>query len=74
MADNAMQSAADSEQNRKTYQAVMKFSAQVGTPFCLGLAMFFTQLVMANGLGVALLSGIVVYVAVFVVVKLFFSH
>lgn len=74
MADNAMQRAADAEQNRKTYQAVMRFSAEVGVPFCLALGMFFTQLVMANGIGVAAVAGILVYVATFIVVKLFFSH
>jgi hypothetical protein len=74
MADNALQRAADAEQNRKTYQAVMRFSAELGVPFCLGLGMFFTQLVMANGIGVAAVSGILVHVATFIVVKLFFSH
>ncbi len=74
MADNALQRAADAEQNRKTYQAVMKFSAEVGVPFCLGLSMFFTQLVLANGVGTALVSGVIVYVLVYIIVKLFFSH
>lgn len=74
MADNAMQRVADAEQNRRTYQSVMKFSAEVGVPFCLGLSMFFTQLVMANGVGAALVGGVLVYVAVYIVVKLFFSH
>lgn len=74
MADNAMQRAADAEQNRKTYQAVMKFSAEVGVPFCLGLSMFFTQLVLANGIGVALVTGVIVHIAVYIIVKLFFSH
>lgn len=74
MTDNAMQSAADAEQNRKTYQAVMKFSAEIGTPGCLALGMFFTQLVMANGIGTAFVTGALVFVAVLIVSKLFFSH
>lgn len=74
MADNALQRTADAEQNRKTYQGVMRFSAEWGVPGCLGLGMFFTQLVMANGLGAAIVSGVLVHVATLIVVKLFFSH
>lgn len=74
MADNALHRAADAEQNQKTYQAVMRFSAEVGVPACMGLGMFFTQLVMAHGVPAAFLGGVLVYVAVLIVVKLFFSH
>ena len=74
MAENAMQRAVDAEQNKRTYDGVMRFSAEFGVPFCLALAMFFTQLVLANGIGTAFIAGLVVHVLSFVVVKLFFSH
>ncbi|MCB2098865.1 MAG: hypothetical protein AB7F91_11365 [Parvularculaceae bacterium] len=73
-ADETAQRTADAEEHRKIYQGIMKASAEIGVPFCMGLAMFFTQLVMANGLGVACLSFIVVYVLAWWVAKTFFSH
>ena len=73
-ADEATQRAADAEEHRKAYKGIMKFSAEVGVPLCMGLAMFFTQLVMAHGIGVAVLSLIGVYLFVGWVVRTFFTH
>lgn len=74
MADELTQRAMDDEQNQKTYSAVMKVSAEIGVPFCMALTMFFTNLVMANGIGVALVAAIATYLFVYFVVKAFFSH
>ena len=52
----------------------MKASAEIGVPFALALTMFFTNLVMANGVWMALVAGIAVYIFVYFVVKMFFSH
>lgn len=64
----------DAEEHRKTYKAIMKASGEVGVPFCLALTMFFTNLVLANGVGVALVAAAITYIAVFFIVKTFFSH
>ncbi|MGF1543902.1 MAG: hypothetical protein ACFB00_05295 [Parvularculaceae bacterium] len=64
----------DPGDHRRTYQAVMRASAEVGVPFVLALTMFFTNLVMANGLAVALIAAVATYLFVFFVVKAFFSH
>jgi hypothetical protein len=74
MADETVQRSMDAEEHRKTYQAVMKASAEVGVPFCLALTMFFTNLVLANGVWTAIVAGIVTYIAVYIIVRLFFSH
>ncbi len=79
MADNASlnddaQRALDAEENRKTYGAVMKVGAEIGVPFCLALTMFFTNLVMANGVGAAIVLAVITYLFSFFVVKAFFSH
>lgn len=73
-ADEAKQRAADAEVHRKIYNGIMKASAEVGVPLCMGLAMFFTQLVLANGLMIATISFVGVYVLVLWIVKTFFSH
>lgn len=73
-ADEAKQRAADAEEHRKIYNGIMKASAEVGVPLCMGLAMFFTQLVLANGLMIATISFVGVYVLVLWIVKTFFSH
>lgn len=72
--DEVKQRAADAEEHRKIYQGIMKASAEVGVPFCMGLAMFFTQLVLANGIGVAFISFVGVYLLVWWIVKTFFTH
>lgn len=74
MSDEAVQRTHDAEEHRKSYQAIMKAGSEVGVPFSLALTMFFTNLVMANGLGVALVAAVVTYLFVFFVVKTFFSH
>ena len=74
MTDETLQRAQDAEEHRKSYEAIMKASAEIGVPFALALTMFFTSLVMANGIWVSLFAGIVTYVFVFFVVKTFFSH
>ena len=74
MADDTAQRLQDAEEHRRSYQQIMKFSSEVGVPASLGLTMFFTQLVMANGIGMALLAGVLTYVLVYFVVRTFFSH
>ncbi|MEO1251722.1 MAG: hypothetical protein AAFW81_05180 [Pseudomonadota bacterium] len=74
MADDAIQRAQDAEEHRKSYEAIMKASAEIGVPFALALTMFFTNLVMANGIPVSIIAGVAVYVAVYFIVKMFFSH
>ena len=74
MTDDTMQRVQDAEEHKRSYHGIMKACTEIGVPFSLGLTMFFTQLVMANGLMAAILSGIVVYVLVYLVVKMFFSH
>ena len=74
MTDETLQRAQDAEEHRKAYEAVMKVSAEFGVPFSLALTMFFTNLVMANGVVMAFFAGVAVYIFVYVVVKLFFSH
>lgn len=74
MNDEAAQRVQDAEENRKAYQAVMKIGSEFGVPFALGLTMFFTSLVMANGFLPSLIYGGLVYVATFLIVKMFFSH
>lgn len=73
MTDETLQRAQDAEEHRKAYEAVMKFGAEFGVPFSLALTMFFTSLVMANGIWISLFAGIAVHVFVFLVVKFFFS-
>lgn len=72
--DEAKQRTADAEEHRRDYQSIMKASTEVGVPLCMGLAIFFTQLVTANGIAVAFISFAVVYVFAWWVVKTFFTH
>ncbi len=74
MTEEAMQRAQDAEEHRKSYQAIMKASAEIGVPFALALTMFFTNLVLANGIWLSLFAGVAVYVFVYFIVKTFFSH
>ncbi|MEM9169932.1 MAG: hypothetical protein AAGC56_09785 [Pseudomonadota bacterium] len=64
----------DPSDQRRTYQGVMRVSGEIGVPFALALTMFFTNLVLANGFGVALIMAALTYVATFFIVKTFFSH
>ncbi len=64
----------DPETQRRTYKAIMRASAEIGVPFALALTTFFTNLVMANGVGMALVGAVATYLFVFAVVKMFFSH
>lgn len=74
MAQDAAQQVQDAEEHLKTYNAIMKASGEVAVPFSLALTVFFTNLVLANGIGLALVAGVVTYLFVFFVVKMFFSH
>ncbi|MEM8772691.1 MAG: hypothetical protein AAGD92_13680 [Pseudomonadota bacterium] len=74
MTDEAIQRAQDADEHRRSYQAIMKASAEIGVPFALALTMFFTNLVLANGIWLALFAAVGVYVFVYFVVKAFFSH
>lgn len=74
MADETAQSVLDAEEHRKTYVRIMKATGEVGVPFCLGLAVFFTNLVIHNGLGLALVAFVFTYLLVWFVVRTFFSH
>lgn len=74
MADDTAQRALDAEEHKKTYDSVMRATGEFGVPFCLALTMFFTNLVMANGIGTAVIFSVITYFAVFFIVKAFFSH
>jgi len=74
MTDETTQRLHDAEEHRRSYEAIMRASAEIGVPFAMALAMFFTSLVMANGIWVSLFAGVAVYLFVFFVVKMFFSH
>ena len=73
MTDEALQRVHDAEEHRRSYEGIMKAATEVGVPLALGLAVFFTNLVMANGV-LSLFAGILTYVFVYFVVKTFFSH
>lgn len=74
MTDETAQRLADAEDHKKTYSAIMDASAQIGVPGALGLTMFFTQLVLANGAIFGAIAGFITAFATFAIVKLFFSH
>jgi len=73
MTDLASQRLADAEEHKKSYEDIMGASVRIALPFTMGLTMFFTQLVMGNGI-FALVAGIVTAVIVHIVVRLFFTH
>ncbi len=72
MTDDTMQRVQDAEE--RSYEGIMKASAQIGVPLAMALATFFTSLVMANGIFTSFFVGVGVYVFVYIVVKVFFSH
>ena len=74
MPEETLQRQADAEDNRRTYQQIMRASGEVGVPFSLALTVFFTNLVLANGVPLAILGAIITYLAVFFIVRTFFSH
>ena len=79
MADDAAHRAidansADSQENKRTYDAFMHAYSEIGVPFAIALTMFFTNLVMRNGILTAVVAAVVTYLLVFFVVKAFFSH
>lgn len=74
MTEDAMQLSKDAEEHRSSYKAIMKASAEIGVPFALALTMFFTSLVLANGIWMSLFAGVAVYIFVYFIVKTFFSH
>lgn len=71
-ADDSTKRHQDAEEHRKIYEGIMKNSAQVGVPLTMGLAMFFTQLVMGNGWWAPLWFA-ATYLFVWWVAKTFFS-
>lgn len=74
MADDSAQRLMDAEEHRKTYVAIMKATGEFAVPFCLGLGAMFTNLVMRNGVGMALVVGVVTYLFAFFVIRTFFAH
>ena len=74
MAETMTQDQIDPEEHRQTYRAVMRVSSEIGVPFALALTMFFTNLVMRHGVGVAFIAAAVTYAFAYFVVKAFFSH
>ncbi len=74
MVDEVAQRAADAEEHRKSYEAIMRASSEIGVPFTLALTMFFTNLVLAHGIWLSLFAGAATYVFVYFIVKIFFSH
>jgi len=73
MTDETIQRVKDAEEHKKSYQGIMGAATEIGVPFSLGLTMMFTSLVMANGVLLSILLG-VVYVFSHLIVKMFFSH
>ncbi|MBL4620623.1 MAG: hypothetical protein JKX88_11060 [Marinicaulis sp.] len=73
MTDLSTQRIHDAEEHQKSYEGIMGASIRIALPVAMGLAMFFTQLVMGNGI-FALVAGIGTAVFVHIIVKLFFSH
>ncbi len=74
MAEDSAQRLMDAEEHRRSYVAIMKATGEVAVPFTMALGVFFTNLVMRNGIGIALVAGVLTYLLVFFVVKTFFSH
>lgn len=74
MSDHVAEHSADAAAHQDTYKSVMRFATEFGVPFAIALTMFFTNLVMANGLPVAIAAAVVTHFFVFFVVKAFFSH
>lgn len=74
MTDETLQRVRDAEEHKRSYDAIMKAGAEIGVPFAMALAMFFTNLAARHGFWLALFAGIATYVLVFFVVKTFFSH
>lgn len=74
MEDEATQRAHDVKAHEEMYTGVMRASGEIGTPFALALTMFFTNLVLANGVLTALIAAIATYIAVYLIIKTFFSH
>ncbi len=74
MTDEATQRLHDAEEHKKSYDGIMGAATEVGVPAALGLTTMFTSLVMANGVVMSILAGVVVYIFSHVVVKMFFAH
>ncbi|MBY0422312.1 MAG: hypothetical protein K2Q06_08410 [Parvularculaceae bacterium] len=74
MAGNSAHDKLDPSAHRRTYKSIMKWSSEHGVPFSLALATFFTLLVMREGIGVAFIGFVVVYVFVHVISRTFFSQ
>jgi len=63
----------DVSMQQRTYEAVMAFSGFWGVPAALGLTAMFTALATRSGLAPALAIGLVVFIAVRAIFKLFFK-
>ncbi|MFC2953605.1 hypothetical protein ACFOOP_16825 [Marinicaulis aureus] len=74
MTDEAIQRTQDAEEHKKSYESIMGAATEIGVPFSMALAMFFTGLVTRSGVLMAILMAVVVYILAHVVVKMFFSH
>ena len=74
MTDEVAQHVHDAEEHKKSYNAIMGAATQIGVPFSMALAMFFTGLVTRAGVLTAILLAVIVYVLSHVIVKVFFSH
>jgi hypothetical protein len=74
MVDEATQRALDAEEHRRSYAGIMRATGEIGLPFVLAMSVFFVNLVLANGVGIALVGGVITYLLVFFVVRVFFSH
>ena len=75
MAENDyVQGEMDINMQKGTYEAVMRVGSRHGVGFSLGLALFFTMLLLNSGIILAIFGAIVVYIATYWIVKLFFTH
>ncbi len=74
MSDEAIQRLKDAEEHQRSYDGIMTASTEIGVPFAMALTVFFTSLVMANGIWLSLFASVATYVFAHLVVKNFFSH
>jgi hypothetical protein len=74
MVDEATQKTLDAEEHHKSYVGIMRATGEVILPLVMAMAVFFVNLVLANGFLIALVGGVITYLLVFFVVRVFFSH
>ena len=64
----------DVSDQRKTYERVMGFGSKHGVGLSMALALFFTMLLLDTGILAAMIGAFVCYLAIYWIVRLFFTH